>query len=142
MKPSKTLLIAVIIIVVLLLLAWLITSSNKKKITRSIVNQPAPNAEITGRHIAASNIGTDYTEIVNGKAKWLWSGRNNCLGEYTKILSGVNAGWCVLTSELNRTIPTRSLESGKKWCCTEIGANGECKQWEQKDLNSPCASNV
>jgi len=141
MKPSKTLLIAVIIIVVLLVLAYLITSSNKKKLASSITNAPAPKADITGRHIAASNIGTDYTELVNGKAKWLWGGRNNCLGEYTKILTGANSGWCVLTSEFNRSVPPdRSLAQGKKWCCTQFKANGDCELWEQKDLSSPCAT--
>lgn len=142
MKNGKTLLIIAAIIVILLLLAWVISMSNKKKTAAAAANQTAPNANILGRHIVAST-GTDYSETVNGKAKWLWSGRGNCSSDYTKILSGVNSGWCLLTTELNRSVPpSRSLGAGKKWCCAQIKSNGDCETWEQRDSGSPCETNA
>lgn len=146
MKNGKTLLVIGIVIVILLLLAWFVSSQNKKKTQSAINNQQSttPNPEIVGRHVAvAANVVPDFTEIVNGKSVWLWSGGNvNCQTGYTKILSGPNAGWCVLSSEFNRTMPPpRSLQTGNKWCCTQIGADGKCQTWEQKPTNSPCAGN-
>lgn len=122
MKPGKTLLIIAIIIIVLLLLAWAVSMSNKRKTAEAISNQKPADANILGRHIAVASIGTDFTEIVNGKPKWLWGGNNNCTIDYTKITSGVNAGWCILTE---------SISERNGFTCLQKDNTGKCIKWQE-----------
>lgn len=102
MKPSKAILIIAVIIVILLIIALIVNKSNKTKTANALMNQPATDANITGRFVAVSNTSTDFSELVNGKPKWLWAGRGNCSSDYDKITSGKNVGWCVLSASVNR----------------------------------------
>lgn len=139
MKSSKVILIVVSIIIILLVIAWIVSKSNKTKTENAIINQPAADANITGRYVAVSNPSTDFSEIVNGKAKWLWAGKGNCNSAYTKILSGVNSGWCVLNESLSKsTKPTESAGTNKQWCCESYDTSGNCNGWISRDTNKPC----
>lgn len=124
MKPGKALLIVVIIIVVLVLIAWGISATNKKKTTSAVANQPTPNPEVTGRYLAvASMLGTDYTQIFNGKPAWVWVGKGPAATGYIKITEGKDSGWSVLNDYLisgksNYTCLERSNSPGHpciKW---------------------------
>lgn len=126
MKPTKTLLIIVIIIVVLLLLAWIINSSSKKKTAAAANNQTPANPAITGRHIAVASNTTDYTAIINGKPQYLWAGAGNCQSGYSKITSGTDAGWCILTS---------SIDSKTGTTCITKDNLGNCIKWQDSSGN-------
>lgn len=130
MKPGKALLIITIVIVVLVLIAFAINQSNKKKTTTAVANQTTPNPNVTGRYIAVSSNGTDYTEVFNGKPVWLWVGRGPAQSDYIKMTSGANSGWSILNEYLQSGL-------SKMTCITRANSPGHpCIAWKDEKGNT------
>lgn len=91
------------ILVVLLIIAALVNQSNKSKITAALANKPVGDANQVGRFIASAVAlgSTNFSQIFNGKAVWLWVGKGMVQPGYSKVISGTNAGWSILNEYLH-----------------------------------------